>query len=148
MLFEQKMAGFSEETGKNLAWKNLFWKEPSMPKDADVEISSPILNSPPTKASTETLWGENSERQPTALQRKQTEPGPQATRPAPLAECQKSNAVQSQAADALFAPWLLQRLCSGLDLLCFCFYFFSAKLVLSIRRIFPEHFSSSCYSSS
>lgn len=93
MLFEQKMAGFSEESGKNLAWRNLFRKEPSMPKDADVEISSPILNSPPTKASTETLWGENSARQPTALPRKQTEPGRQATRPAPLADCQKSNAV-------------------------------------------------------
>ncbi|PFX33017.1 Uncharacterized protein K02A2.6 [Stylophora pistillata] len=32
-------------------------KEPFMPKDGDIEIPTPILNSPPTKASTETLSG-------------------------------------------------------------------------------------------
>ena len=64
-----------------------------MPKDADVEIPSPILNSPPTKASTETISGANSAGHPTALFRRQPEPGPPATCPATLAECQKSNAV-------------------------------------------------------
>ena len=64
-------------------------KEPFMPKDADVEIPSPILNSPPTTASTETVsGGENSAGCPTALSRKRTESGPSATCPAPLAECQ------------------------------------------------------------
>ena len=69
-------------------------KEPFMPKDADVEIPSPILNSSPTTASTETVsGGENSAGCPTALSRKRPESGPPATCPAPLAECQKSNAV-------------------------------------------------------
>ena len=64
-----------------------------MLNDADVEIPGPILSSPPTTASTETVSGENSAGRPTALSRKQPEPGPPATCPAPLAECQKSNAV-------------------------------------------------------
>ena len=81
-LLEQKMVGCSEES-----------KEPFMPKDADVEIPSPILSSLPTTASTETVSGENSAGRPTALSRKQPEPGPPATCPDPLAECQKSNAV-------------------------------------------------------
>lgn len=55
-----------------------------MPKDANVEIPRLILNSPPTKAGTETVRGENSTGKPTALSRKQTVPGPQATRPTPL----------------------------------------------------------------
>ena len=68
-------------------------KEPFMPKDVDVEIPSPIVSSPPTTTSTETISRENSAGHPTALSRKQPEPGPPATCPAPLAECQKSNAV-------------------------------------------------------
>ena len=58
-----------------------------------VEIPSPILSSPPTTASTETVSGENSAGCPTEPSRKQPEPGPPATCPAPLAERQKSNAV-------------------------------------------------------
>ena len=84
-LLEQKMAGSSEETG------DIF--DSQRPKDADVEIPSPVLSSPPTTASTETVSGENSAGRPTALSRKQPEPGPPATCLAPLAECQKSNAV-------------------------------------------------------
>ena len=70
-------------------------KELFMPKDADVEIPSPILSIPLTTASTETVSGENSAGRPTALSRKQPEPGPPATCPAPLAEYPKSNAVTS-----------------------------------------------------
>ena len=70
-----------------------------------VEIPSPILSSPPTTASTETASGENSAGCPTAPSRKQPEPGPPATCPAPLAECQKSNAVTQR---TLYSPpWLL-----------------------------------------
>ena len=58
-----------------------------------VKIPSPILSSPLTTASTETVSGENSAGCPTAPSRKQPEPGPPATCPAPLAERQKSNAV-------------------------------------------------------
>ena len=68
-------------------------KEPFMPKDADVEIPSPILSSPPITASTEPVSGEDSAGRPTALSRKQPEPGPPTACAAPLAECQKSNAV-------------------------------------------------------
>ena len=41
-------------------------------------------------------------------------------------------------------PLLLKRLCSDLDLLCLGFsvlFYFSAKFMLNIYRIFPEHFS-------
>ena len=58
-----------------------------------IEIPSPILSGPPTTASTQTASGENSAGCPKAPSRKQPEPGPPATSPAPLAECQKSNAV-------------------------------------------------------
>ncbi|XP_022797523.1 uncharacterized protein K02A2.6-like [Stylophora pistillata] len=44
-------------------------KEPFMPKDGDIEIPTPILNRPPTKASTETLSGENSTGRPTKVQK-------------------------------------------------------------------------------
>ena len=75
-------------------WRHLLQsKEPFMPKDADVEIPSPILSSPPTTASTETATGENCAGRPTALSRKQPESGPPTACAAPLAECQKSNAV-------------------------------------------------------
>ena len=101
-------------------------KEPFMPKDADVEIPSPILNSPPTTASTETVsGGENSAGCPTALSRKRTESGPSATCPAPLAECQKSNAV-TRSGRSIRPPWLLKRLFRPRSFMFFflCFYFF------------------------
>ena len=75
-----------------------------MPKDADVEIPSPILSSPPTTTSTETVSGENSARRPTAQSRKQPEPGPPATCPAPLADQSAKRALQSDAVDTLFTP--------------------------------------------
>ena len=75
-----------------------------MPKDADVEIPSPIPSSPPTTASTETVSGENSARRPTALSRKQPEPGPPATCPASLPDQSAKRALQSHAVDTLFIP--------------------------------------------
>ena len=103
-------------------------KEPFMPKDADVEIPSPILNSPPTTASTETVSGENSAGCPTALSRKRPESGPPATCPAPLAECQKSNAV-TRSGHSIRPPGYLKD-CSDLGLLCFfsLFLFFLLSL--------------------
>ena len=101
-------------------WRHLRQsKKPFMPEDTDVEIPSPFLNSPRTTASTETVSGENSAGRPTALSRKQPEPGPPATCPAPLAECQKSNAVTRSGRFIRPPP----------------------NLMLNICRIFPEHFS-------
>jgi len=62
-----------------------------MSKDADVEIPSPILNCPPTESNTEPAPTERSTGNPTPSN--QTDPGPQAIRPASPAECHKSSAV-------------------------------------------------------
>ena len=108
-----------------------------------VEIPSPTLSSPPTTASTETASGENSAGCPIAPSRKQPEPGPPATCPAPLAECQKSNAV-THSGRSIRPPGYSQdfrtsRFRPRSFLFIFLFYF-SAKFMLNIYRIFPEHF--------
>ena len=77
-------------------------REPFGSKDADVEISSPILNCPPTESNKEQAPTEKSAGHRTSS--KQTDPGPQAqttrpgpqaktTRPASPAYCHKSSAL-------------------------------------------------------
>ena len=66
-------------------------QEPFMSKDVDVEIPSLIRNCPPTESNTEPGPTESSTGNPTPS--KQTDPGPQAIRPASPAECHKSSAV-------------------------------------------------------
>ena len=68
-------------------------KDPIMPKVADVEIPSTILNCPPTEVNKEPASAANSIGCPAALSSKQTDPGPQAIHPVPLAECHKNNVV-------------------------------------------------------
>ena len=75
-----------------------------MPKDADVEIPSPILNSPPTTASTETVsGGENSAGCPEqhCPESDQSQDHQLPVQPHWLSA---KRAMQSNAADALFAP--------------------------------------------
>ena len=66
-------------------------QEPFMSKDADVGIPSLIRSCPPTESNTEPAPTESSTGNPTPS--KQTDPGPQAIRPASPAECHKSSAV-------------------------------------------------------
>ena len=68
-----------------------------MSKDADVEIPSPILNCPPTEGNTEPAPTESITGHPTPSQQasKQADPGPQATRPASSAECNKNCVTRS-----------------------------------------------------
>lgn len=69
-------------------------KQRFMAKDAEVEIPSPVLNSPPPKVYTEPEPAQNSTGHPTTLPSKQSDPAPQVVRPAPLsAESQKNSAV-------------------------------------------------------
>ena len=100
-----------------------------MPKDADVEIPSPILNSPPTTASTETVsGGENSAGCPTACP--ESEQSQDLQLPVQPHWLSAKRAMQSHAADALFAPPGYLRDCSDLGLLCFfsLFLFFLLSL--------------------
>ena len=69
-------------------------KEPFMAKDSEVEISSPVTNSPPPKVYTEPEPAQNSTGHPTTLSSKQSDREPQVVSPAPFpAECQKNSAV-------------------------------------------------------
>ena len=69
-------------------------KEPFMAKDSEVEIPSPVPNSPPPKVYTEPEPTQNSTGHPTTLSSKQSDVEPHVVSPVPFpAECQKNSPV-------------------------------------------------------